>query len=376
MSPIRQNIIKTVNALTAQDWTAWEAMRAENSALISPYFHPSYIRRLNELVSDLRVVCAYEDGKNIGFLSVQGRKTTRPAGAPFSDFHGIIQAVDTQLDLIDILAGTGIDAYHFSAVISSGNIPEKYRLDYQDTAALNIGTSAQDWRESRDDSYRRHMKSTRRRIRKAEKDIGPRRFVFQSDNQDTFEQLIRWKIKKFSDTGKYNVLSADWAMALIRGLWEQASEDGLRCDMHALYFGDHLAAVDLGLSDGIVFHSWIVAYDHQFQNYAPGIQLLEGLIDAAADLGYKRIDMGAGLEGYKRHYATHGHPVTAGFIPVKGAAGAISALYGTAERWGQGPLKDMPGKLRRRYSQIAACEHSRTKRAKAMLEAILTTSKQ
>ena len=219
------------------------------------------------------------------------------------------------------------------------------------------------------------MKSTRRRIRKTEEDIGPRRFVFKSNDAQVFDQLMAWKFEKFADTGKYNVLSVDWTMALIRGLWEQATDEGLRCDMHAVYFGDRLAAVDLGLSDGPVFHSWIVAYDHEFQNYAPGIQLLEGLIDETSHLGYTRIDMGAGLDGYKRHYATHGHSVTGGFTPIKGAGGKASQLYGKTEIWAQDAAKDLPGKLRRRYSQIAACETSRSKRAKAMLEAVKSLRK-
>jgi len=374
----RQNIIKSVDSLTAQDWAAWTAMRHENPALISPYFHPDYIRKIETLTANIRVICAYEGDVNIGFLAIQGGRLARPAGAPLSDFHGIVQAADTQLNFADILKDTGISAYHFSAAIGADDTPDKQIIGRQETAALNIETNAEDWRATLDSSYRRHMKSTRRRIRKTEEEIGPRRFVFKSDDAEIFDQLMAWKFKKFVDTGKYNVLSVDWTMALIRGLWEASANDtqnALRCDMHAVYFGDRLAAVDLGLCDGPVFHSWIVAYDHEFQNFAPGIQLLEGLIDEAANLGYSRIDMGAGLDGYKRHYATHGHSVTNGFVPVAGAAGRAAKLYGAAELWGQDAAKDLPGKLRRRYSQISACEKSRAKRTKAMMDAVKSLRK-
>ena len=374
MGQSRQNIIKELSALTEQDWAAWSAMRKGNSALISPYFHPDYVRRIDSLTHNVRIVCAYEGDAHIGFLALQGGRLTRPAGAPLSDFHGIVQAADTQLSFADILSGTGISAYHFSSAIGADNIPESHIIDTQETSAINIETSAEDWRAGLDSSYRRHMKSTRRRIRKTEEEFGARRFVFNSDDAQVFEKLMAWKFEKFDDTGKYNVLSVDWTMDLIRGLWENQDKDGdknnLRCDMHAVYFGDRLAAVDLGLSDGPVFHSWIVAYDHDFQNYAPGIQLLEGLIDEATNLGYSRIDMGAGLDGYKRHYATHGHKVVNGFVPVKGATAKAAQLYGKAEIWGQEAAKDLPGKLRRRYSQIAACEKSRPKRAKALFQAV------
>ena len=378
MDHSRQNIIKTASSLTSQDWSAWATMRQSNPDLISPYFHPDYVRALDKLVPDLRIICAYQDTQNIGFLAVQGGKFARPAGAPLSDFHGLIKAKDSPLDLANILENTGISAYHFSAVIDAQGVDPNHILDQQHSAAMNITSSAEDWRGSQDSSYRRHLKSTKRRIRKTEDEIGPRRFVFSSRDPEVFEQLMAWKFKKFEDTGKYNVLSVDWTMAFIRGLWEnppQNDQAALRCDMHAIYFGDHLAAIDLGLTDGPIFHSWIVAYDHAFQNFAPGIQLLEGLIDAAQDLGYNRIDMGAGLDGYKRHYATHGHQVTNGFIPVKGMAGQAAQFYGQAERWGQKAANDWPGKLRRRYTQITACEKNPPKRAIAMIDAVKSSRK-
>ncbi len=384
MGQSRQNIIKSVDQLTPQDWAAWTHMRRDNPALISPYFHPDYVKKLSSLSAELpapvQIICAYQDDQNIGFLAIQGRKFARPAGAPLSDFHGIIQAKNSQLSFSDILQNTGLSAYHFSAAIDVENSTEKdptteesgktQIMGRETSAALNIETTAQDWRDGLDSSYRRHMKSTRRRTRKSEDEIGPRRFVFKSDDVQVFEQLMTWKFKKFDDTGKYNVLSVDWTMAFIKALWETQTDDGLRCDMHALYFGDQLAAVDLGLSDGPIFHSWIVAYDHEFQNYAPGIQLLEGLIDEAKDLGYSRIDMGAGLDGYKRHYATHGHEVMSGFTTVKGFGGYAAQLYGKAERWGQDKNRHMAGKIRRRYSQIAACDVSRKNQIKALISAV------
>ncbi|MEP1231641.1 MAG: GNAT family N-acetyltransferase [Litorimonas sp.] len=373
----RQNIIKSVTDLTAQDWAAWTDMRKGNPALISPYFHPDYVRKIAAVNagSPIHIICAYKDEENIGFLAVQGGNFARPAGAPLSDFHGIIQAKDTQLNFSDILKDTGISAYHFSAAVGVDDLADNQVIKRERTAALDLTTTAQDWRDGLDSSYRRHMKSTRRRIRKAEESIGPRRFVFNSDDPKVFEHLMAWKFKKFEDTGKYNVLSVDWTMALIRELWETPTQNGLRCDLHALYLGERLAAVDLGLSDGPVFHSWIVAYDHEFQNFAPGIQLLEGLIDEAVALGYSRIDMGAGLDGYKRHYATHGHDVTGGFIPVKGIGASTAKLYGKAELWGQGSASDMPGKIRRRYTQISACDTNRINQVKALISAVQTRGK-
>ncbi len=371
MSQTIQKIIKTADQMTEADWTAWTALRAGNPALISPYFHPDYTRLIADLREDVRIVCAYQNREPVAFLPIQGGRFARPLGAPMSDYHGIISRGDIGYD--DLLSGLPIGALHFSAAIDQGCLKSYCVLSEQESAALDLPEGGPAWRESKDGSYRRHLKSTRRRIRKAEEEFGPRRFVYRSRDIDVFRQLIDWKSQKFSETGKYNVLSADWTAALIRKLWESPTEDGLRNDMQALYFGDRLAAVDLGLTDGKIFHSWIVAYDSDLHSFAPGIQLLEGVIDAAADLGYKRIDLGAGLDGYKRQYATHGHKVVTGYVPISGTAGSLSKIYAGAERWGEKALADIPGKLRRRYSQIAACEDEISGRAKAMLSAVMTS---
>jgi len=129
----------------------------------------------------------------------------------------------------------------------------------------------------------------------------------------------------------------------------------------------------LGLCDGTTFHSWMVAYNADFQTLAPGIQLLEAIIDAAGDLGYMRIDLGEGTDGYKRHYASENVEVSTGFIAVNGPAATLSKLYGGLENFGEtklGKVGKLPGKVRRRYSQISACDATLAGRSKAMLRAV------
>ena len=193
--------------------------------------------------------------------------------------------------------------------------------------------------------------------------------------------ILKWKQEKFAETGKFDVLSAGWTKDMLHALW-QSGLDGmggkarrdadLRAEMHTLSIGGELAAIDLGLTDGKTFHSWIVAYNAEFHTLAPGIQLLEALIDEAAALGYTRIDLGEGLDGYKRHYASEDVNVHSGYVAASGAAAAITRLYGAAETLSEkhfGRIGRLPGKARRRYAQIQACEPRPARRALAMLAA-------
>jgi len=290
-----------------------------------------------------------------------------------TDYHGFICNLDADIDAEAILRQTDIGAFHFSALVSPKTVLAGYSRQFDHGVVLNLNQGAEHWRGLRDGSYRRHLKSTRRRIRKSESEIGTRRFEFNCRDQSAYDTLFAWKTQKFEETGKYDVLSDKWTKRLLDTLWTKTV--GLRCEMHALYFGDRLAALDLGLTDGATFHSWMVGYDPDFHQYAPGFQLLEGLIDAASDIGYQCIDLGAGSDSYKRLYATEPVEIGAGFIAINGSAAALSKLYGAAEKFGEKALRDAPGKLRRRYSQIAACEDSFSGRAKAMFNAVRSSGR-
>lgn len=364
--------VKRAAELSETDRMAWAALRASNPQTYSPYFHLDYTALISELREDVFIACIYNGDLPVAFLPYQGARFARPVGAPMTDYHGFICKEDAVFDPVEILKAAGIGAFHFSAVVNAQMASQVQSED--EGVLLNIEKGAEYWRSERDGSYRRHLKSNRRRTRKSQEDVGEPRYVWKSQDQSVFEQLIAWKKQKFAETGKYDVLSADWTLQLLEQLWSR-KEGELRCDMQALYFGDRLAAIDLGLSDGETFHSWIVAYDGELHSYAPGIQLLEGLIDASSALGYKRIDLGVGTDGYKRHYATEAVSAGSGFIAAQGPAAALSNLYGKAESFGQKALKDAPGKLRRRYTQIAACEDSVSGRAKAILQAVKSSSR-
>jgi CelD/BcsL family acetyltransferase involved in cellulose biosynthesis len=378
-----------VPELTTHIWSAhdiseplrarWEDLRAANPALYSPYFSCAYTQLIGTLCGNVYVLEVTAADETIALLAFQGRRkpngkfsSGRPIGAPMTDYHGFICAPDARFDAVQILAQAGIGTYSYSAHVDSGDITRLTDRSREHCAVIDISEGAESWRAARDSSYRRHLKSNRRRIRKSE-ELGERRFEFNCMSQDVFDQLISWKREKFHQTGKFDVLSAAWTIPLLENLWKRGADAGLRADMHALYFGDRLAAVDLGLSDGTTFHSWVVAYNHEFHHLAPGIQLLEALIDQSGSLGYTRIDLGAGIDGYKRQYASEDIYVISGYIAARGFSSFKCKLFGNLENLGEkhlGRLGKLPAKIRRRSAQINACEPKFAGRAKAMLKAL------
>ncbi|GLQ19992.1 GNAT family N-acetyltransferase [Algimonas porphyrae] len=356
---------RPLSALSDQDRRDWIALRAANPDLESPYHHPDYHGAVDAHQGGVQITTARQNGQLVAVLPWQGGRFARPSGAPLSDYQTVIAGTDTRLDITRLLQGQKVGAFHYSAMPTDRSDPADLAIE---TARMEI-TGADAWRESRDGSYRRHLKSTRRRTRKSEEEVGPRRIVTQSRDVDAYQSLMRWKREKFAETGKFDVLANPGTSGLLRSLWEAGPAAPLRADLHVLYFGDRMAAADLGLTDGSVFHSWIVGYDPELMAFAPGIQLLEGLIDASDALGYSVIDLGSGTDGYKRHYASHPRHVTSGVVTVPSAAGWMAALYDRAERDLRSRTGDALGKARRRYSQIAACETELAGRTRAMTHA-------
>ncbi len=356
--------------LTPQDWAAWAALRAENPSLYSPYFHPDYTRIVSALHNDAYVAVIKQGDNILGFLPFQQRRRSgpaRPIGAPLTDYHGIISNAPLDTHITAILKGAGIGAMALPHLMNSAK-----PADAAPCAVMQLKgyQTVDEWRGERDSSYRRHLKSLRRRIKKTESEHGARTFIWQSQDPAHFEQLMTWKIQKFTQTGKYNVLGVNWTSALLRQLWEAGPKAELRCDLHVMSINGQPAAMDLGLTDGTTFHSWIVGYDDHFHSLSPGMQLLESLVDQAHVLGYENIDLGAGLDGYKKHYATWPHMAGADLWLGSGFTAQRARLYAAVEHKGARALKDIPGKFRRRYSQIAACDPSASGQAKAMWQAI------
>lgn len=368
--------VKAAAELTDGERAAWADMRAKNPALYSPYYDFEYARIVSKLRDDVRVIIWFNGKKPAAFLPVQGKRFARPVGAPMTDYHGVICAVDTPVDMADMLAAAGIGAYHYDALAQTSGAPA---LDPIACSAIDLTGGGDNWRGGKDGSYRRHLKNLRRRIRNSETDHGDITAALQTQDKDVYAQLIEWKRAQYARTGKYDVLSADWTRGLLETLMSRSGEN-LRTDMHALYFGDRLAAVDMGITDGVTYHSWMTAYDPELRNYSPGMQLLEKIIDAAGATGYTALDLGPGLDGYKKHYADEKFPpVSSGFIAAGGPAAALSKLYGAAEAAAErapiGGLSRLPGKLRRRYGMISACDPTFSGRAKALVSAAVDSGK-
>ena len=104
--------------------------------------------------------------------------------------------------------------------------------------------------------------------------------------------------------------------------------------LSAVYAGPDLLAAHFGLRAGRVLHWWVPAYDPAFARFSPGWVLLRAVIQAAPEMGVERIDLGRGLDDYKRRAMTGYELVSQGTVIRK-------------------PLRRRTASARRRFAQAA-----------------------
>ena len=107
--------IVDMDDLTAADIARWLELRASNSALDSPYFHPGFAGAVAATRPDVRVLIGEDALGNVtSFLPVQlDKKVCRPAGSPAADFQGPICAPGADFDIARAVSACGAPAYQF-----------------------------------------------------------------------------------------------------------------------------------------------------------------------------------------------------------------------------------------------------------------------
>jgi CelD/BcsL family acetyltransferase involved in cellulose biosynthesis len=347
---------------------AWIKLRAQNPDLWSPYFDIRLFDVLANHAPEAKLAVITRDGDIVGLLPFQGKKggLARPLGAPMSDQHDLIQASGTNLDLSDILAHTSMSGFVFSGL--KQHVRGALKLDQSacHVADLSQGVDAYvAWRKA---NWNEQVKKNERRKRQGERQWGPMRIETACpETSNHFETLMAWKQAKYVETNRHNVLAVPWINTVLRELYH-APDPQFRGEITALYFGEHLAALEFGLRAGAAMHSWFPAYDHAFAKVSPGILLMDGMIENCGARGITKVDLGIGHDQYKRHASNAPVPVWSGTLPISPARHMATKSFVSLNNWAQAALPPrfgaLLGKFERRNEMILAAEPTLTGRLK------------
>jgi CelD/BcsL family acetyltransferase involved in cellulose biosynthesis len=300
----RQQVVD-VRSLGQAETERWLALRAANPALDSPYFHPGFAQAVASTRDGVRVAIGHDAGGQIvSFLPVQlDGRTCHPAGFPAADFQGPICDRQVDIDVVATIRACGGSSYRFDHLREGVTGFEPWIQARQQSPFIDVDGGLEGYLSRASRSGKDKISEARRLSKRAEKDHGEVRFVATSRDHELLDSVIELKRRQYAATGARDYFSDAGHVALLHHLLdERDSEFGGM--LSAVYAGPQLLAAHFGLRAGPVLHWWFPVYNPEYPRLSPGWILLRAAIDAAAGLGIRRIDLGRGIDDYKRRAMT------------------------------------------------------------------------
>jgi CelD/BcsL family acetyltransferase involved in cellulose biosynthesis len=186
-------------------------------------------------------------------------------------------------------------------------------------------------------SGRDNMAQARRRIKKAERDLGEVRVELDLPDPSVLDEIIELKRGQYKATGARDYFAVPGRRELLHHLLAERSPEfgGV---LSAVFVRDRLFAAHFGIRSGGVLHWWFPVYDPAFGAYAPGWVLLRELASAAPETGMVRIDLGRGEDEYKRRAMTGHVEVCQGMVASRARLGLRRAGVAVRSAVKESPL--------------------------------------
>ena len=319
-----------LEALAPDDLALWDSLTAGPTLLDSPYFTVAFARLVHR---HRRVVVArlVAEGRTVGLVPFHRRgHHGEPLGSVLSDFHGVVAPAHVAFDAHDVLRVARIRSLRFGHLV-----PHPSLAPYVDAVH---GSPYVDLRDGFDAFVRERERSGAEMLgklarleRRAARATGGVRVVHGVRDREVLRTCLRWKAAQAEADGYRHAFGQDWVAAVLADLI-CTDEPPLAGLLSALWLGDELAAVHLGMRSATTFHYWLPAYDRAHARWSPGSLLLVHLLREAADRGLAVFDLGRGDNAYKRRLTARSRTVWEGRVersvlsPEVHRAGRTTAL--------------------------------------------------
>ncbi len=304
--------------LTARQLSTWRGLLAVQRGLDSPFFHPRYVQIIGEARNKVEVAILSENGRPVGFFPFERHHphVGRPLGVKLCDFQGVVISPGACWSAEELLEGCGLRAWHFDHLLSEQSGFWAYHMRNTDSPFIDLTQGYDYYQRQRRREGGRSITATQRKRRKLEREVGPVRFQWHTEDRSAMRELIDWKRAQRKRTATFDVFAFDWVTALLQRLQLVATPD-FAVVLSALFARGRIVALHFGMRTQTALHYWFAAYDRQFQKYSPGHILLLDLVGAAAERGIGRVDLGKGDEAYKQSFGSGSIPLAEGTVDAR-----------------------------------------------------------
>ena len=338
--------------LTPEMVSKWAEFQADDPVLHSPFLRPEFTQAVAAVRRDVEVAVMYEGSEIIGFLPDQRSRWNvgQPVGSHLSDRQAVIARRGTTWSAEAIIRACGLAAWDYYQLAAEQTAMEGHHAQVDEAVYMNLENGYEAYERGRRAAGSEKFKQLGKLKRRAEREIGPVRFELHDEQRDVLEHLLAWKSAQYRATGATDVFALDWVVRLLQHVIAERDDD-FRGLLSALYIGERLAAVELGLRSGSVLHGWFPAYSRDFAFYSPGLLLTVELAKVAPEHGITRLDLGRNNLPYKSSFASDRYYVARGSVAVRPLASLSRKLVTnmrrlSTETWLKRPTRSLRDAVR------------------------------
>jgi len=215
------------------------------------------------------------------------------------------------------MRAAGLHTHLFDHMLASRSEFESHVECVRPSPYLDVTGSLEAYKSRLSDTGKKTLSDTLRFGRKAAREIGGLRFEFRSQDAALLETLFAWKSRQYIELGAGDFF-ADWQpRRYLLNLLRRSQDPGFCGALSALWAGDKLLALHMGMLARGVLHWWFPVYHPQYSAYSPGRIMLAKLAEEAPALGLTKIDLGKGEEAYKLRCMTGATQLAEGCIETR-----------------------------------------------------------
>jgi CelD/BcsL family acetyltransferase involved in cellulose biosynthesis len=314
----------------------WEHFLQTGTHGGSPFMTYEFAKAVQDVRGNAFVLDIETASKARGFLPIQmrtglsGLGHAEKLGSSMSDYFGIVGNIHEPLDQDELLRSARLSSLRFDHGIDEmcpfsyfdKEVSEGVRVSVPDSSLYLEMLAASD---------KEFVRSVQRSKRQFERDVGPLRFDWHSDDAAALEWLISTKSEQYRRTGVANALSTPWRRQLLYRLLDEPASSRCRAIISTLKCDGRWIAASLNLMRQSTLHVWYPVYDIDFRKYSPGHLLFLRMFEQATEHGVDLVDFGKGPAKYKMKYRGDIYPLYSGVARRKTLSGKLDRVFQSAE---------------------------------------------
>ena len=278
----------------------WRAMQRRLPNLRNPFLAPEFAQAVGRFHDNARVGVLSNGPEIVGFFPFDRHRfgIARPLAAGLTDCQGLVHVPELELDARMLLRRCGLSVFEFDHLVAGQPFFKAHETAKVASPIIDLSDGYEAYEARLRTRSPKFFKSTARKSRRLERELGDLRFECAVHDRDALSRLMSWKSSQYRRTGRADRFARPWIVALVEDL---LGADGgtFAGELSMLYVNDQPIAGHFGLRSEEVLVGWFPAYDVRFAKHSPGLIHHLRMAEAAAATGIDYIDMGKGQREYK-----------------------------------------------------------------------------